>query len=255
MDEWIVRAVIVRAQTVVRTTYGNSESFDVKVGLHQGSVLSPLLFVIVMDVITKEVREGLPWEVLYADDLVLAAESKEKLKVRVQKWKASLETKGLRVNVGKTKIMVGGEGPRRVEEMGKWRCGVCRKGVGRNSLQCTNCLKWVHKRCSQMKGKLATASLTFICAKCTGQVADCDKGDERFDIGNGVSLEKVERFCYLGDMVSADGGADLAVTARVRSAWKKFMELGPILTSKGASMHLKGKIYQSCVRNFMMCGS
>ncbi|MBJ5547106.1 hypothetical protein JGG71_23155, partial [Salmonella enterica subsp. enterica serovar Derby] len=103
VDEWIVRAVMAmyaNAQTVVRTTYGNSESFDVKVRLHQGSVLSPLLFVIVMDVITKEVREGLPWEVLYADDLVLVAESEEKLKVRVQKWKASLETKGLRVNVG-----------------------------------------------------------------------------------------------------------------------------------------------------------
>ncbi|MBJ5627073.1 hypothetical protein JGG67_22900, partial [Salmonella enterica subsp. enterica serovar Derby] len=181
--------------------------------------------------------------------------SKEKLKVRVQKWKASLETKGLRVNVGKTKVMVGGEGPRRVEETGKWPCGVCRKGVGRNSLQCTNCLKWVHKRCSQVKGKLATASLTFICAKCTGQVADCVKGDERFDIGNGDSLEKVERFCYLGDMVSADGGADSAVTARVRSTWKKFKELAPILTSKGASLWLKGKIYQSCVRSCMMYGS
>ncbi|MBJ3201397.1 hypothetical protein JGB54_23255, partial [Salmonella enterica subsp. enterica serovar Agona] len=106
-----------------------------------------------------------------------------------------------------------------------------------------------------MKGKLATASLTFICAKCTGQVADCVKGDERFDIGNGDSLEKVERFCYLGDMVSADGGADLAVTARVRSAWKKFKELAPILTSKGASLRLKGKIYQSCVRSCLMYGS
>ncbi|MBJ5496484.1 hypothetical protein JGG50_25205, partial [Salmonella enterica subsp. enterica serovar Typhimurium] len=90
----------------------DSESIDVKFGLHQGSVLSPLLFAIVMDVITKDVREGLPWEVLYADDLVLVAECEEKLKVRVQKWKASLETKGLRVNVAKTKVMVGGEGPR-----------------------------------------------------------------------------------------------------------------------------------------------
>ncbi|MBJ5603900.1 hypothetical protein JGG68_23865, partial [Salmonella enterica subsp. enterica serovar Albany] len=171
------------------------------------------------DVITKEVREGLPWEHLYADDLVFVAESEEKLKERVQKWKASLETKGLRVNVGEN------------------------QSIG------TNCLKWVHKRCSQVKGKLATASLTFICAKCTGQVADCVKGDERFDIGNGDSLEKVERFCYLGDMVSADGGPDSAVTARVRSAWKKFKELAPILTSNGASLRLKGKIYQSCARS------
>ena len=42
------------------------------------------------------------------------------------------------------------------------------------------------------------------------------------DIGNGVSLEKVDKLCYLGDMLDADGGCDSAVTARVRSAWKKF---------------------------------
>jgi len=51
VDEWLVKAVMVMyegAQTVVRTT-GYSKAFNVKVGLHQGSVLSPLLFVIVME--------------------------------------------------------------------------------------------------------------------------------------------------------------------------------------------------------------
>ena len=52
---------------VVKMSDGNSDSFEVKVGLHQGSVLSPLLFVIVMDMVSKELREGLPWELLYAD--------------------------------------------------------------------------------------------------------------------------------------------------------------------------------------------
>ena len=41
------------------------------VGVHQGSVLSPLLFTIVMEAITKELCNGLPSELLYADDLVL----------------------------------------------------------------------------------------------------------------------------------------------------------------------------------------
>jgi len=53
----------------------------------------------------------------------------------------------------------------------------------------------------------------------------------RNDIGNGVSLDKVDKFCYLGDMLDADGGRDSAVTTRVRSAWKKFREYLPILTA------------------------
>ena len=55
--------------TVVRTDAGLSESFEVKVGLHQGSVLSPLLFAAVMDVVSSTGRSGLPFELLYADDL------------------------------------------------------------------------------------------------------------------------------------------------------------------------------------------
>ena len=48
------------AKTVVRTVYGNSKGFEVKVGMHQGSALSPLLFMIVMEAISTEFRVALP---------------------------------------------------------------------------------------------------------------------------------------------------------------------------------------------------
>ena len=112
-----------RAKTTVRMSDGNSDSFKVKVGLHQGSVLSPLLVVIVMDVVSRELREGLPWELLYADDLVLMADSEEALKEKILKWKAGIEAKGLKMNVGKTEVMVG-EGTGEVEESGNWPCSV-----------------------------------------------------------------------------------------------------------------------------------
>ena len=55
-----------------------SKAFNVRVGVHQGSVLSPLLFIILLEALSREFREGLPMELLYADDLVLIAEIKER---------------------------------------------------------------------------------------------------------------------------------------------------------------------------------
>jgi len=51
-----------------KNSYGNSNSFEVKVGMHQGSALCPLLFVIVMEALSREFRVALSWELLYEDD-------------------------------------------------------------------------------------------------------------------------------------------------------------------------------------------
>ena len=76
----------------VRTVYGNSKSFEVKVGMHQGSALSPLLFVIVMEAISREFRVALLWELLYADDLAVIAETEEELIKRLNEWKDNVES-------------------------------------------------------------------------------------------------------------------------------------------------------------------
>ena len=74
VEEWIVRLVqgmYANARSRVRLGEGYSEEFEVKVGVHQGSVLSPLLFIIVLEALLREFRSGVPWEDLYADDLVI----------------------------------------------------------------------------------------------------------------------------------------------------------------------------------------
>ena len=63
-------------QTQVTTREGNTEYFNVKVGLHQGSAISPLLFIIIMDVLASEIDTEPPWAMLFADDLVLCETSK-----------------------------------------------------------------------------------------------------------------------------------------------------------------------------------
>ena len=82
VDEWIVsviKAMYEDATTTVRVNGRESKAFSVRVGVHQGSVLSPLLFIIVLEALSREFREGLPMELLYADDLVLVAETEELL--------------------------------------------------------------------------------------------------------------------------------------------------------------------------------
>ena len=49
----------------------SSEESEAKVGMYQGSVLSPFQFAVVVDVVTDLAREGVLSELLYADDLVL----------------------------------------------------------------------------------------------------------------------------------------------------------------------------------------
>ena len=97
VEEWLVSAVMsmyADTKTVVRTVCGNSKGFEVKVGMHQGSALSPLLFVIVMEVISREFRVALPWELLYADDLAVIAETEEELVKRLNDWKDNVQSKG-----------------------------------------------------------------------------------------------------------------------------------------------------------------
>ena len=75
-----------------------------KVGLYQGSILSPPLFAVV----SSEARTGVPSELLYADDLVFMAPTMEQIGRRVAELRASLLDKGLKVNAGKSKVMVHG---------------------------------------------------------------------------------------------------------------------------------------------------
>ena len=257
VDEWmvcVIKAMYVDAVTAVRLNGKASRGFNVKVGVHQGSVLSPLLFIMVMEALSRTFRGGLPLELLYADDLVLLAETVELLKEKILRWKLGLEEKGLRVNMGKTKVMECRIDAGRETKSGKYPCGVCSKGVGSNSIKCTSCHSWVHKRCSGISGKLSKAQ-NFVCKGCSGGTRVQLGGLTEISLGMDQKLECVDKFRYLGDMIGAGGGAGESSRARVSSAWAKFRELAPILTNRGASLKVKGKIYKACVQRVLVYGS
>ena len=131
VEEWVIRLVqgmYENARSRVRVGDGFSGEFGVLVGVHQGSVLSPLLFIIVLEALSREFRVGVPWEDLYADDLVIIADSLDECVNRLKIWKEGMEKKGLRVNAKKTKVLICGEGLDTLRKSGKYPCGVCFSG-------------------------------------------------------------------------------------------------------------------------------
>src|SRR5207247_8831453 len=98
-------------------------------------------------------------------ELVLLAESRLELEKRLTVWMAKMKEEGLRVNIGKTKVMNCKVGVGQVENSGKYLCGVCRSGVGDNAILCTSCKKWIHKKCSRVVGRLKKGG-DFKCSKC-----------------------------------------------------------------------------------------
>ena len=160
--------------------------------------------------------------------------------------------KGLRVNMGKTKIMESGINLDVLKKSGKYPCGVCQSGVGSsNAIFCGGCKRWVHKKCSGIKGPLRPDP-EFRCARCLGTARAIDEREvSEVEVGN-VKLEVVPEFCYLGDMLSAGGGCELAAITRCKCAWGKFRQLLPLLTNRHLLLLTRGKVYSSCVRSVML---
>jgi len=142
-----------------------------------------------------------------------------------------------------------------VQKAARWPCGVCGRCVGSNSIQCTSCHKWVHKKCSGIKGSMYKVMRSFIHRGCSNPVIST--GYTSVDIGASANLEVVDKFCYLGDgdMLSLDGDADAATEARIRIGWNKFRQLVPLLTNRDISLIRRGRMYRSCVRSSMQHGS
>ena len=92
--EWLIRAVTAmyrNSNSLIRVNNTVGDHFDVKLGIRQGSVLSPLLFVVVLEALKRGYRTTLPWELLYANDSAIMIESLEELDTCYATWKHCME--------------------------------------------------------------------------------------------------------------------------------------------------------------------
>jgi len=84
---------------------------------------------------------------------------------------------------------------------------------------------------------------TFVCRGCVNPVTGT--GRTSVDIGVSANLVLVDKFCYLGVMLSVDG--DAAVETRIQIGWNKFRQMVQLLTNKDISLTVSGRLYSSCV--------
>ena len=105
----IIKDMYDGATTTVRSAAGLTEEFKAGVGLHQGSAPSPFLFAIIIDRLTEDIRKDAPWDMLFADDIVLCRQNCKELEEDLEIWRKVLERRSLKVSRSKTEYLrVGG---------------------------------------------------------------------------------------------------------------------------------------------------
>ena len=165
-----------------------------------------------------------------------------------------MESKGLRVNMAKTKIMkcqpkaglreklenIPVAYVRRVSVQIQFFVRDLVNGFTRNVASVLENLK-----------KILTSDVVCLSGNAAG-MGKCKNGVELL---NGDKIELVD-FCYLGDMIGSGGGVEETSQTRVRCAWAKFRELSQqILTKRGVSLKIKGKLDKTCVQRVLVYAS
>ncbi|XP_014777019.1 uncharacterized protein LOC106873986 [Octopus bimaculoides] len=87
IDDWFVKVIQVMyksSASKVKVSHEYSDKFSVQVSIHQGSVLSPLLLVIVLQAITEEFKTSCPWELMHAEDLIFLTKSVTEPEKKIQ---------------------------------------------------------------------------------------------------------------------------------------------------------------------------
>ena len=191
-----------------------SSSFSLKAGVHQKSVLTLILFIMVVDVLTEDVRDGSLMELLDTGGLVLCEESLNEVMEKYRRWKNEVEGKCLRMNQDKTQGMQLLLGTKIVFRK-KIHVVSLVSGLFVILFSVPNVRGGFIVIFLMCLGGLLSCRDVFVCRTCLGHNCSIEEKSE-FKRCEDV-LKEVEKYCYLGDMISCYGGASEVVSARIGS--------------------------------------
>uniref|UniRef100_A0A1B0CS40 Putative rna-directed dna polymerase from mobile element jockey-like diaphorina citri n=1 Tax=Lutzomyia longipalpis TaxID=7200 RepID=A0A1B0CS40_LUTLO len=278
----VVKEMYRGVTTQVRSQCGTSDKFEVRVGVHQGSALSPLLFNIVMDYLTSEVQTQAPWTLLYADDVVLVDTDKDLLQGRLNEWMRRLEGRGLKISRTKTEhmylnfadtdddggsLILDGQNLPRTEKF-KYLGSVLSKDGSADAdvghRVSVGWMKWKQftgvlcdrKMPPKLKGKLYQT----VIRPSMLYGSECRSATKAQDHKLHVAEMRMLRWSAgvtLKDRVrnEHDGSADADVGHRVSVGWMKWKQFTGVLCDRKMPPKLKGKLYQTVIRPSMLYGS
>ena len=132
-----------------------------------------------------------------------------------------MESKGLKVNLKMTKVMVCESGDEVIRSTID-PCKISGKMVIFNSVLCTKCDQWIHGKCFKLKKVTPSAARLFVCNKCNK--ATNGAGEVQQEIMCDEVETSCEEICYFGDRLNISAKREAAMTAGTRLGWKKFTE-------------------------------
>ena len=155
----------------VRVDSELSEQCAVKWGCIKDLCCHIFFLHLMVDVVTEFTREGAQSELLHADVLVLMCGRIQGLKNKLVIWNEAIESKGLRVNLGKTEVMVSGRST--MDGMSKRKvapCGVYSLRVRANSVVCLQCGKCIYVWCAWVQMVTPNFQKKLACRKYEGNI-------------------------------------------------------------------------------------
>ena len=140
-----------------------------------------------------------------------------------ERWRIAIERGCMKVNVDKTKLLLSGRPLQTRRGTGRYPCGVCGSGVRSNYIHCTQRNKWIQKRFSVLASFASVRDF-----RCSTYVQTPHPISSEVIEMDDATIEEVEKFCCLGDVLDIECSANAAVKARISAAWSKWRKINSL---------------------------